>query len=148
MDTYAAWKTSISAAFLILDLTSAIKPLPPGPQPASTLQPDPLPCLLLIPTTSTQLSETEQRALALLIAKKREWDAARQAEEAMEKRKGERALGWMFLTMEGMLAQDVLVWCSRKRGSDGAARKAELRDLTARIVWEKLAEKMDAERQR
>jgi hypothetical protein len=151
---YAPWKCRITAAFLILDLTSTINPLAPTPAPISTLPPDPLPCLSLnqAPSHSNLLSDPEQQALALLTARKREWKIARQAEEATlaeeralreaeEKRKDETALGWMFLTMEGMLAQDVLLWCSTKRDSRGALRKAELRELDARTVWEKLREK-------
>jgi hypothetical protein len=151
---YAPWKCRITAAFLILDLSSTINPLTPTPAPISTLPPDPLPCLSLnqAPAHSNLLSDAEQQALALLTTRKREWKIARQAEEATlaeeralkeaeEKRKDETALGWMFLTMEGMLAQDVLLWCSTKRDSRGALRKAELRELDARIVWEKLREK-------
>ena len=47
-----------------------------------------------------------------------------------------------------MLAQDVLLWCAKKRDKDGKPKKAELRELVARTVWKKLREKMDTARSR
>jgi hypothetical protein len=159
MDHYQFWKTSITAAFFILDLSSVINPRAPTPAPTSNLPPDPLPCLSLVPlpTASNLLSEAENQAFDLLAARKREWATVRHAEQAAqakelasreaEKKRDEVALGWMFLTMEAMLVQDLLGWLS-KRNNDGTPRKAELKELAARMVREKLAEKLDPDRQR
>ena len=62
----------------------------------------------------------------------------RAKQDAEEKRKNEVALGWIFLTMEPTLAREVLELCSTKRRADGGFRVAELRELEARGVWEKL----------
>jgi hypothetical protein len=161
MDDYPAWKTSITTAFFILDLYYAINPSAPAPAFFPDLPPDPFPSLTLVPASglSTILSDAENQALTLLTAKKRECASAclaketdhvkeRPLREALEKRKDDMALGWMFLTMGAMLAQDVLAWLSKKRDSDGTPRKVELKELNARIVWEKLAEKLDPDRQR
>jgi hypothetical protein len=161
MDHYQFWKTSITAAFFILGLSSVINPRASAPAPTSNFPPDPLPCLSLVPlpTASNLLSEAENQAFALLAARKREWATARHAEQAAqaketasrkaeEKKRDEAALGWMFLTMEAMLAQDVLGWLSKKRNNEGTPRKAELKEFIARMVWEKLAEKLDPDRQR
>jgi hypothetical protein len=76
---YAPWKSRITAAFLILDLSSTINALAPTPASISTLTPDPLPCLSLTqaPAHSNLLSDAEQQALALLTTRKREWKIAR-----------------------------------------------------------------------
>jgi hypothetical protein len=162
LNDYPDWKTGISAAFLILGVSSAINPIPPAPAASSTLPPDPLPFFSLAAAPaicSPPLSKSEAEALALLRAKKKEWDTARQAEEAVQrkakalqeaeaKKKDDIALGWIFLTIEKTLAQEVLVWMSKKRNLDGSIRKVELREVDARSVWEKIAEKMDSERQR
>jgi hypothetical protein len=145
---YLAWKLNLTSAFLILDLSSTINPRSPPLTAPPHSTPDPLPCLNTMPEglrVSNTLPEAERQALNLLVGRKRNWERVREAEERgrekwreEEKRKDNMALGWMFLTMEPTLAQEVLLLCSTKHWSDGSTRKAELRELDARTVWEKL----------
>jgi len=140
-EDYFTWQMNISAIFLILNLSSTIAPRSPATATTSNATPDPIPCLAILPsgiTTTTLLSEREHAALNLLIAKKKDWEVERAKQDAEEKRKNEVALGWIFLTMEPTLAREVLELCSTKRRADGGFRVAELRELEARGVWEKL----------
>jgi hypothetical protein len=149
MNDYPAWKTSISAAFLILDLSSAIY-TSPAPSDPSALPPDPLPSLILLSASnsSASLTSEEKDALSLLTKKKQEWDNIKKEQDAKrekeQKRKNEVALGWMFLTIEKTLAQELLLGFGKKRGVDGDVKSpAEVRELNARKVWDVLATKFN-----
>jgi len=98
-----------------------------------------------LPAPLPPLPESETQALAVLRAKKQEWNSACQAEEAEQqnikaleeskkKRKDEIALGWIFLTIEETLAQEILQVLGEKRNADGSTKKAELRGLGTRSV--------------
>jgi hypothetical protein len=70
--------------------------------------------------------------------------------ESKKKRKDEIALGWIFLTIEETLAQEILQVLGEKRNADGSTKKAELRELDTRSAWERIRQRirqrMDPER--